>query len=139
MSDCLRPCGLHHTRLSCPSSTPTVCSNSCLLSWWCHQAISSSVIPFYSCLQSFPASGSLLMSQLFASGGQSIGDSASASVVTIKIQDWFPLRLTGLISLQSKQLSRVFYNTTVWKNQFFSSRLSSWSNTQIHTWLLEKS
>ena len=104
----LQPHGLQHTRLPCPSPTPRACSNSCPLSQQCHSTISSSVIPFSSCLQSLPALGSFPMSQLFASGGQSIGASASASVLPMKNEDWFPLGLTGLISLQSKALSRVF-------------------------------
>ena len=103
MSDSLQHHGLQLTRLPCPSS-PGACSNSCPLSWWCHPTISSSVVPFSSCLQSFPASGSFLMSQLFTSGGQSIGISASASVLSMNIQDWFHLGLTSLISLQSKGL-----------------------------------
>ena len=115
MSDSLRPHGLQHTRLPCPSPTPRACSNSCL-SQWCHPTISSSVVPF-SCLQSFPASGSFTMSQFFTSAGQNIGVSASASVLPINIQDWFPLGLTGLIFLQSKGLLRVFSNTTVQKHQ----------------------
>ena len=138
MSDSLRPHGLQHTRLPCPSPTPRACSNSCASSWWCHPTISSSVIPFFSCLQSFPASGSFPLSQFFASGGQSIGVSASASVIPMHIQDWFPLGWTGLISLLSKGLSRVFSNTTVWKHQFFSAQLSLWSNSYIHMWLLGK-
>ena len=101
-----------------------VCSNSCPLSWWCDLTISSSVVPFSSCLKSFPASGSFKMSQFFASGGQSIGVSASASVFPMNIQDWFPLGLTGLTSLQSKGLSRVFSNTTVQKQLFFGAQLS---------------
>ena len=107
---------------------------------WVGDAIQPShpVIPFSSCLQSFPASGSFPMSQFFASGGQSIGVSASAPVLPKTIQDWFPLGWTGLISLQSKGLSRVFSNTTVQKHQFFGTQLSSWSNSHIHTWLLEK-
>ena len=121
-----------------PSPTPGACSNSRLLSWWCHPTISTSVIPFSSCLQSFPASGSFPMSQLFASGGQNIGVSASASVFLMNIQDWFPWGLTGLISLKSKGLSRVFSNTTVQHHQFFGAQLSLWSNSYIHTWLLEK-
>ena len=129
MSDSLRPHGLQHTRLPCPSPTPRVYSDSGPLSWWCHPTISSSVVPFSSCLQSFPTSGSFQMSQFFASGGQSIGDSASASVLPINIQDWFPLGWTGWISLQSKGLSRVFSNTTVQKHQFFSAQLSF---TPIH-------
>ena len=109
----LRPHGLQHTWLPCLSPTPGACSNSCPSSWWCHPIISSSVVPFSSCLQSFPASGSFLRSQFFSSGGQSIGASASASVLPMNIHDWFPLGLTGLISLLSKGLSKVFSNTTV--------------------------
>ena len=134
----LRPRGLQHARLPCPSQTPKACSNSCPSSRWCHPTISSSVIPFSSCLQSFPASGSFPVSQLFTSGGHSIGASALASVLPMNIQDWFPLGLTGWISLQSKGLSRVFSNTTVQKHQFFSTQFSLWSNSHIHTWLLEK-
>ena len=103
-------------------------------SQWCHPTISSSVVPFYSCLQSFPASGSFPVSQFFTSGGQSIGASASASVLLMSIQNWFPLGLPGLISLQSKGLSKVFSSITVQKHQFFSTRLSLWSNSHIHTW-----
>ena len=124
MSDSLWPPGLQHAGPPCPSPTPGAYSNSCLLSWWCHPTISSSVIPFSSCPQSFPASGSFPMSRFFASGGQSIGVSASASGLPVNFQDWFPLGLTGLISLQSKGLSRVFSNTTVQKHQFFGSQLS---------------
>ena len=124
-------------RPPCPSPTPEIYSNSCLLSLWCHPTISSSVIPF-SCLQSFPASGSFQMSQLFASGGHSIGVSASASVLPMNIQDLFPLGCTGWISLQFEGLSRVFSNTTVQKYQFFSAQLSLYSNSHIHTWQLEK-
>ena len=120
----LRPHGLQHTRLPCPSPTPRACSNSCPSSWWCHPTISSSVIPFSSRLQSFPASGSFPVSQFFPSGGQSTGVSASTSVLPMNIQNWFPLWLTGLISLWSKWLSRVFSNTTVQKHQFFSAQLS---------------
>ena len=116
--------GLQHTRLPCPSPTPGAYSNSCPLSQWCHPTTSSSVIPFSSCLQSFPLSGSFPMSQFFASGGQNIGVSASALVLPMNIQDWFPLEWTGWISWQSKGLSRVFYNTTVQKHQFFSAQLS---------------
>ena len=116
--DSLRPHGLQHTRLPCSSPTPKACSNSCPSTWWCHPTISSSVIPFSSCLQSFPASGSFPVSQLFISGGQSTGASASASVLPMNIQGWFPLELTGLISLRSKGLLRVFSNTTVQKHQF---------------------
>ena len=136
--DSLQPHGLQHTRPPCPSPTPGVYSNSCPLSWWCHSTISSSVIPFSSCLQSFPASGSFQMSQLSILGGQSIGVSASTSVLPMNIQDWFPLGWTGWISLQSKGPSRVFSNTIVSKHQFFSAQLSLQSNSHIHTWLLEK-
>ena len=107
------------------------------LSWWCHPTISPSVVPFSSCLQSFPASGSFPVCQFFTSGGQDIGVSASASVLPMNIQDWFPLRRTGWISLQSKGLSRVSSNITVQWHQFFSTQLSLWSNSPIHTWLLE--
>ena len=132
MSNSLRPHGLQHARPPYPSPTPRVYSNSCPLSWWCHPTISSSVIPF-SCLQSFPASGSFQMSQFFTSGGQSTGLSASASVLPMNIQDWFPLGLTGWISLQSKGLSRVFSNTTVQKHQFFVlSFLYGSTLTSIH-------
>ena len=120
MSDSLWPPGLQHARLPCPSPTPRAYSNSCPLSRWCHPTISSSVVPFSSLLQSFPASGSFPMSQFFAlGGGQSIGVSASASVLSMNIQDWFPSGLTGLISLQSKGFSRVFSNTTVQKHQWW--------------------
>ena len=123
MSDSLWPRGLQHARPPCPSPTPRICSNSCPLSRWCHPTISSSVVPFSSCLQSFPASRYFQMSQFFASGGQSVGFSASASVFPMSIQDWFPSGWTGWISLQSKGLSRVFSNTTVQKHQFFSAQL----------------
>ena len=113
MSNSLWCYELQHASLPCPSLSPRVCSNSCPWSRWCHPTISSSVIPFSSCLQSSPASGSFPMSQFFASGGQTIGVSASASVLPMNIQDWFPLGLIGLISLQSKGLSRVFSNTTL--------------------------
>ena len=136
MSDYLQSHGPQHTRPPCPSPTSRGYSNSCSLSWWCYPTISSSAIPF-SCLQSFPASGSFQMSKLFASGGQSIGVSASTSVLPMNIKDWFPLWQTGWISLQSKGLSRVF-NTTVKKHQLFTAQLSLWSNSHIHTWLLEK-
>ena len=136
MSDSLQLHWLQHTRLPYPSPSPGACSNSCLLSRWCHPNISSSVIPFSSCLQYFPATGSLPVSWLFTSDSQSFG--ASASVLPMNIQDWFPLGLTGLISLQSKGLSRVFSNTTVQKHQFLSAWPSLWSNTHIHTWPLEK-
>ena len=119
----LQPHGLQHTRLPCPSPNPGVYPNSRPLSWWCHQIISSSVIPFSSCLQSFPASGFFQKSQLFASGGQTIGASASTSVLPMNTQDW-SLEWTGWISLQSKGFSRVFSNTTVQKHQFFGAQLS---------------
>ena len=130
--------GLQHTRLPCPSLSPRVCSNSCLLSKWCHPTILWSVIPFSSCLQSFPASGSFPMSQLFASGGPSIGALASASVLPMNIQSWFSLRFTSFTSLLSKGLSRAFSSTTVRKHQFFTAQLSLWANSCIYTWLLEK-
>ena len=124
VSDSLWPHGLQHARPPCPSPTPIDYPNSCPLSRWCHPTISSSVIPFSSCPQSFPASESFQMSQLFSSGGQNIGVSASVSVLPMHIQDWFPLGCTGWIPLQSKGLSRVFSNTTVQKHQFFSAQLS---------------
>ena len=120
------------------SPTPGTSSNSCSWSRWGHPTISSSVVPFSSCLQSFPESGSFPTSPFFSSGSQSFGVSALASVPPMNIQDWFPLPLTGLISLQSKGLSRVFSNTTVQKHQFFSTQLSLWSHSHIHTRLLEK-
>ena len=136
MSSSLQPHGLQYIRLFCP--TPGVYSNSCPLSQWCHLIILSSVVPFSSRLQSFPEPGSFLMSQFFTSGGQSIGVSASASVLPVNIWDWFPLGWTGGISLQPKGLSRVYSNTTVQKHQFFGAQLSLYSNSHIHTWLLEK-
>ena len=147
MSDSLQPHGLQCTRLPCPSLSPRVCSNSCPLSWWCHLTISSSVVPFSSYPQSFLASGSFPISQLFTSGGQRIGASASASVLPMTIlsmtsasasvlqhqsnpiQGWFPLGLTGLISLQSKGRSRVFSSITIWKYLFFGTQPSLWSNS----------
>ena len=126
-----------HSRLPCPSLSPGVCSNSCPSSRWCHPTISCSVVPFSSCPQSFPASGSFPMSQFFTSG-QSIGASASASFLPMNIQNWFALGLTGWISSQSKGLSRVFSNTTTQTQQFFSAQPSLWSNSHVHTWLLEK-
>ena len=129
MSDSSRLHGLQYARLPCPTPTPGACSNSCSLSRWCHQTISYSVVLFSSCLQNFPALESFPISQFFTTGGQSIGASASASVLPMNIQDWFPLRLTGLISLQSKELSRVYSNTRVQKHQFFSTQLSLWSNS----------
>ena len=134
----LWPHELQHARPPCPSPTPGVYSNSCPSSQWCHPAISSSVIPFSTCLQSLPASESFPMSQLFTWGGQSTGDSALASFLPMNTQDWSPLEWTGWISLQSKGLSRVFSNTTVQKHQFFSAQLSSQSDSHIHTWPLEK-
>ena len=134
MSNCLWPHGLQHARPPCPSPTPRVHPNPCPLSGWCHPTISSSVVPFSSCPQSFPASGSFPVSQLFASGGQSIGVSASTSVLPMCTQDWSPLGWTGWISLQSKGLSRVFSNTHSSK----SSILWCPANSHIHSWLLEK-
>ena len=135
VSNSLWPHG--HAKLPCPSLSPRVCSESCPLSQWCHPTVSSSNAPFTSSLQSFPAAGSFSMSQFFASGGQSIGASAPSSVFLMNIQDWFPLGLTGLISLQSKGLSRVFSSPTVQKHQFFGTQPSLWSNFHICTWLLE--
>ena len=146
MSDSLWPHGLQHTRLPCFSLSPGISSTSCPLNWWCHPTISSSVVSFSYCYISFPASGSFLMSQLFSSGSPSICASASASVLPMNIQSWFPLELTAvlpmniqswfpleltaLISLLSKGLNRVFSSTTVWKPQFFSAYPSLWSNCQ---------
>jgi len=124
VSDSLQSHRLQHARLSCPSAIPRVYSNSCPSSRWCHQSISSSVVPFSSCLQPFPAWGSFPMSQFFASGSLSIGVSASASILPMNIQDWSPLGWAGWISLQSKGLSRVFSSTTVQKHQFFSAQFS---------------
>ena len=138
VSDSLWPHGPQHARLPCPSPTPRACSNSCPSNWWCHPAISSSVVPFSSCPQSLRASGSFPMSQVFSWGGQSIGVSALTSFLPKNTQGWSPLEWTGWISLQSKRLSRVFSNTTVQKHQFFSALLSSQSNSHIHTWPLEK-
>ena len=138
VSDSLRPHELQHARPPYPSPTPGVHPNPCPLSRWCHPAISSSAVPFSSCPQSLPASGSFQMSQLFASGGQSIGVSASVSVLPMNTQDWSPLGWTGWLSLQSKGLSRVFSNTTVQEHQFFGAQLSSQFNSHIHTWPLEK-
>ena len=132
MSNSLWPHELQHARFSCLSLSPRVCSNSCPLSWWCHPTISSSVTPFSSCPQSFPVSGSFPVSQLFTSGGQSIGASASAPVLPMTIQGWFPWGLTGWISLQSKGLSRVFSSTTIRKHQFSSTQSSLWSSSHIH-------
>ena len=136
MSDSLGPHGLKHARLPCPSLSFGVCSDSCLLSRWCCLTISSSVTPFSFCFQSFPASGSFPMSQLFTSGSPSIG--ASVSDLPMNIQGWFPLGVTVLISFLFKRLSRVFSSTVVQKHQFFSTQPSLWSNSHTGTWLLEK-
>ena len=138
VSDSLRSHGLQHARLTCPPPSPGIFSNSCPLSQWCHPTISSSVFPFSSYLLSFRASRSFPMSWLFASGGWSTSVSASAPVIPMNIQGWFPWGLTGLISLLSKGLSRISSSTTDWKHQFFGTQPSSWSNPHIHTWLLEK-
>ena len=133
MSDSLWLHGLQYARLPYPSLVPGVCLDSCPLSWWCHPTLSFSIVPFSSRLQSFPASGSFLMSQLFASGGQRIAASVSASVLPMNIQDWFPLGLTGWISLQSKGLSRVFPSTTIQKHQFFGAQLPNGPTlTSVH-------
>ena len=137
VSDSLWSHESQHASPPCPSLTPGVYSDSCPSSWWCHPAISSSVVPFSSCPQSFPASGSFPVSQLFAWGGL-YGVSASTSVLPMNTQDWSLLGWTGWISLQSKELSRVFSNTTVQKHQFFGPQLSSPSNSYIHSRLLEK-
>ena len=128
--------GLQYAKLPCPSPSPRVCPSSCPLHQWCHPTISPSVTLFSFCLQSFPATRSFPMSQLFASGGQSTG--ASAPVLPMSIQGWFPLRLTGLISLLSKGLTRVFSSTTVWKHQCFGTLPSLWSSSPNHIWLLER-
>ena len=138
VSDSLRPHESQQARPTCPSPTPGVHSDSRPLSQWCHPAISSSVVPFSSCLQSLPASESFPVSQLFAWGGQRTGVSALASFLPTKSQSWSPSERTGWISLQSKGLSRVFSNTTVQKHQFFSALSSSQSNSHIHTWPQEK-
>ena len=138
MSDSLQPHELQHTRPPCPSPTPGVYINPCPSSRWCHPAISSSVVPFSSCSQSFPASGSFPMSQLLAWGGQSIGVSASTSVLPMNTQDWSPSGWTAWISLKSRGLSKDISNTTVQKHQFFGAQLSSPSNSHMHTWLLGK-
>ena len=138
MSASLWPHELQHTRPPCPPPTSGVHANSCPSSQWCHPAISSSVVPFSSCPQSLPASGSFPVSQLFAWGGQSTRVSALASFLPMNTQDWSPLEWTGWISLQSKGLSRVFSNTTVQKHQFFGAQPSSQSKSHIHTWSQEK-
>ena len=129
---------LQHASLPYPSLSHGACSNSDPLSRWCHPTISTSIVPLSSCLQSLPASGCFPMSWLFTSAGQSIGASASAPVFTMNIQRWLPLGLTGLISLQSNRLSRVFSRTIAQNHQFFGAQLSLWSSSHIHTWLLEK-
>ena len=133
----LQPLGLQHPRLACPSPSPTAHSNSRPSSQWCHPTISSSVVPFSSCLQSFPASGSFPVSQFFTSVVQSIRVSATASVLPVNFQDWSPLGVTGFISLKTKELSRVFCKTTFHKRPFFSAQQSLWSSSHVHTWLLE--
>ena len=133
VSDSLQSHGLQHTSLPCPSLSPGVCSDSCPLSQWLHPTISSCAIPFSSCLQSFPASGSFPVSWLFKSGGRSIEASASASVLPMNIHGWFPLGLTSWIYLLSKGLSGVFSSTTVWKHQFFGTQPSLWSSCHIRT------
>ena len=138
VSDSLWPHEPQHARPPCPSPTPRVHPQPCPLSRWCHPTISFPVIPFSSYPQAFPASGSFQMSQLSTSGSQSIGVSASTSVLPMNTQDWSPLGWTGWISLQSKGLSRVFSSTTVQKHQFLGAQLSLWSNSHIHTWPLEK-
>ena len=137
MSDSLRCHELQHVRLPCPSLSPRVCSNSCPLSHWYYLTISFSSSSFSSCLQFFPVSGSFPMSWLFTTDGQSIGASTSTSVLPMNIHGWFPLGLTGLISMQSQGLSRVF-SSTIWKHQFLSTQPSLWFNFHTHTWLLEK-
>ena len=134
VSDFLWPHGLQHARLSCPSLSSGICSNSHPLSQWCHPI---SVTSFFFCPQSFPASGSFLVNWLFTSGGRSIGASASASVLPMNIQGWFPLGLACWISLQSKGLSSAFSSTLIWKHQFFGAQPSLWSNSHVRTWLLE--
>ena len=138
MSDSLQPHESQHARPPCPSPTCGVYSNPYPSSWWCHPTVSNSVVPFSSCPQCLPASGSFPVSQLFAWGDQSTGISASASVLPGNTQNWCPLGWTGWISLQSKGLSRVFSNTIVQKHQFFGAQLSSQSNSHIRTWPLEK-
>ena len=134
----LRPHGLHHSRLPCLSLSPRAFSNSCPLSQWCHPTISSSVTSFSFCPHFSPTSGSFLISCFFTSGNQSVGASTTASILPMNLQGWFPLGLTGLISLQSKELSRVFSNTTIQKHQLFGVLPFSWSNSYIHIWLLDK-
>ena len=133
MPNSLWPHGLQHARLPSPSLSPGVCSNSCPWSQWCHPTISSSSVRFSFCLQSFPTLGSFQMSWIFASGGQSIGASASTSVLPVDIRDWFPLGWTSWISLQTKGLSRIFSNPTVQRHHFFGTQPSFWSSSHIHT------
>ena len=135
--DSSQPQGLQHTRLPCPSPSLGVCPSSCPLNGWCHPTILSSLALFSFCLQSFPASGSFLMCQLFKSGGQRIRASTSASVLSMNIQGWFPLGLTCLISLLSKGLSRVSSSTTIWKHWIFSAQPFLLSSSHIHIWLLD--
>ena len=130
--------GMQHTRIPCRSTSPGVCSNSYPWNQWCHPTILSSVVPFSSCLQSFPAFGSFSMTWLFTSGGQSTGASSLASVLSMNIQGWFPSGLTGLISLQSKELSKVFSSITVWRHRSLGVQPFLLSSLHIHTWLLEK-
>ena len=137
LSNSLRPHGLQYISLLCRPLSPGVCSYLCQLSWWCHPPISSFVAPF-SWLQTFPASGSFPLSQFFSSGDRSIGVSASALVLSMNIQGWFPLVLAGFLSLLSKRLSIVFSSTTIQKHQFFGTQPSLKFNSYIHTWLLEK-
>jgi len=139
MSHSLRPHGLQHARPPCSSPSPGVCPSSCPLHWWCHPIISSSDALFSFCPQSFLSSGSFPMSWLFTSGGQNTEASDSASIFPMSIQGWFPIRLTGLISLQSKGLSGVFFNTTVRRNQFFDALPSLWSSSHNHIWPLGRS
>ena len=138
VSDSLRPHGLQHARLSCSSLSPGVCTSSCPLSWWCHPTILSSATHMSSCPQSLPSSESFPMSQLFASDDQSIKVSASATVLPMDIQGWFPLGLTGLVSLLSKGIARVFTSTIIRKHHFFTCQYSLWSSSYICAWLLEK-
>ena len=138
MSDSLWPHGLQHTRLLCLPLLLGVCSISCRLSQCCYLIISSPATPFFFCLQSFSVSGSFPVSWFFASGGQITEVSTSAWVLSVNIQDWFPLELTDLISLLSEELSKIFSNNTVQKHEFFSAQPSLWFNTHIHTWLLAK-
>ena len=134
--DSLWPYGLQHARLPCASPSLRICSNLCPLNRWCHPNISSSVTQFSSCSQSFPASGSFPVSQLFTSGSQVIGVSASTSVLPKNFQSWFPFAWTDLVSLLSEELSRIFSSTTVWKHQTLGTQISLWSNSHIHALLL---